>query len=218
MAARAPAGDGDGGGELERAIGSVSRGITDPVAKLRYIRRSLADYQAADRHVRAVPSPLLRRLLYRLLSLAGLRHAVDTGYFGYAAAGESASGRMLVLSRISVAAAALLVAVGLVRGGLHAAGPRLVRWSLGPAASRRRRRHPPLAIRPRSCPRDASTPARSASGEGQGSRIQNVLRISTVCFHGASRRYRSSTGRRFVEASTRLVGDHFHTTESDSGP
>src|SRR5687768_15354142 len=101
MAARAPARDGDGSGELERAIGSVSRGITDPVAKLRYIRRSLADYQSADRHVRAVPSPLLRRVLYGLLSFVGLRHAVDMRSFGYAPAVESASGRMLVLSRIS---------------------------------------------------------------------------------------------------------------------
>ena len=122
MAARSRAGDGGDGGELEKAIGSVSRNITDPVAKLRYIRRSLADYQSADQRLRAVPSPWLRRLLYRGLSIIGLRHALDTRSFGYSARADS-SGRLLILSRISVAAAALLVAVGLVSVAYKASRP-----------------------------------------------------------------------------------------------
>ena len=123
MTARPPATDPDRGGELERAIGSVSRGITDPVAKLRYIRRSLAECQAADRHLRAVPSPWLRRVLYRILSIAGLRHAFDTRSLGYRVAGDAAGGRLLVLSRISVAAAALLMAMGLVAVAYRASRP-----------------------------------------------------------------------------------------------
>src|SRR5215475_12937587 len=50
-----------------------SKAIRDPVAKLRYIRNSLARYEQADRAVQVVPFSPLRRLLYRVLSAAGLR-------------------------------------------------------------------------------------------------------------------------------------------------
>src|SRR5207244_10713371 len=53
--------------EFLHALESVSRGVRDPVAKLRFIRTSLSRYQALDRAVRAVPSAPLRRLLYRWL-------------------------------------------------------------------------------------------------------------------------------------------------------
>ena len=63
--------------EFLHALESVSRGIRDPVAKLRFIRTSLSRYQALDRVVRAVPVAPVRRVLYRWLSLEGLRHLLD---------------------------------------------------------------------------------------------------------------------------------------------
>src|SRR5262249_58589157 len=53
-----------------------SKAIRDPVAKLRYIRNSLARYEQADRAVQVVPFSPIRRLLYRVLSAAGLRQLI----------------------------------------------------------------------------------------------------------------------------------------------
>jgi hypothetical protein len=224
MTARPPATGPDGGGELERAIGSVSRSITDPVAKLRYIRRSLAEYQAADRHVRAVPSRWLRRVLYRILSIAGLRHALDTRSLGYRVAGDAAGGRLLVLSRISVAAAALLMAMGLVAVAYKASRPaaRPVEASV-PS---------PPAEAPPARPADAGphlapTPGLAPNAvwlveEGAGfEQYSNGLRVETaVTVGGPPRRYRvferdGSFGEAVYSAP---VGILFHTTESDVWP
>ena len=224
MTARARAGDGGEGGELEEAIGSVSRSIADPVAKLRYIRRSLADYQGADRHVRAVPSPWLRHLLYRTLSLIGLRHAVDTHSFGYAVRAD-ASGRMLVLSRISVAAAALLVAVGLVAVAYKAARPaaRPVEASVPKTA-------PAASVLPadQTAPSlPSSAAALSPAGvwlveKGDGyEQYSNGLRIETgFAVTGPPRRYRvfEADGRFGEAVYAAPVGILFHTTESDVWP
>ncbi len=54
-------------------IEAKSRTIRDPVAKLRYIRESLARYQEADRKVQAVPISPVRWLLYRITKLDRLR-------------------------------------------------------------------------------------------------------------------------------------------------
>ena len=64
--------------EFLHALESVSNGIRDPVAKLRFIRNSLGRYQSLDRVVRSVPLAPLRRALYHWLSLEGLRHLRDT--------------------------------------------------------------------------------------------------------------------------------------------
>ena len=226
MTARAPARDGDEGGELQEAIGSVSRNITDPVAKLRYIRRSLADGQAADRHVRAVPSPWLRRVLYRILSIAGLRHTLDTRSFGYNARGDAASGRMLVLSRISVAAAALLVAVGLVAVAYKAARPtaRPVEASVPSPTSEAPAPPAPLAEPAPKLPRTAGLAPSAVwlveKGEGF-EQYSNGLRIdTTVAVTGPPRRYRVfEPDGGFGEAVYAApVGILFHTTESDVWP
>jgi hypothetical protein len=225
MTGRAGSGGGDGG-ELEEAIGSVSRNITDPVAKLRYIRRSLADYQAAERHVAAVvPSPRLRRLVYRVLSIIGLRHALDTRSFGYSAPADP-SRAMLVLSRIAVAAGALVVAVGLVAVAYKAARPaaRPVEASVPKAEPQ------PPALTPEAEPDPAPPTAVGAlapagvwlveKGEGY-EQYSNGLRIDTsFAVAGSPRRYRvfepdGSFGEAVFGAP---VGILFHTTESDVWP
>jgi hypothetical protein len=61
-------------------IESRSRSIHDPVAKLRFLRSSLARYQAIDRAVGAViPWLPVRQWLYWALSLRGLRDALSMG-------------------------------------------------------------------------------------------------------------------------------------------
>ena len=225
MTARARAGDGGEDSELEQAIGSVSRKITDPVAKLRYIRRSLADYQSADRHVRAVPSPWLRRRLYQLLSIAGLRHAIDTRSFGYSAPTASSSGRMLILSRISVAAAALLVAMGLVSVAYKAARPaaRPVEASVPSPAPEA----VPAPVAEAGPSLTSSAGALTPAGvwlveQGAGyEQYSNGLCIDTTsAVAGPPRRYRvferdGSFGEAVYAAP---VGILFHTTESDVWP
>jgi N-acetylmuramoyl-L-alanine amidase-like protein len=217
-----PAG-GDGGGELERAIGSMSRGITDPVAKLRYIRRSLADYGAADLHLRALPSPLVRRLLYRVLSVVGLRHTFDTRSFGYAP-GSDSPGRLLILSRISVAAAALLVAVGLVAVFYKASRPAARPVEAAVPASSSKAPVAPAAAPGVDLPKTAGL---APSGvwlveKGGGfEQYSNGLRIDTsFATSGPARRYRvfeadGSFGEAVYAAP---VGILFHTTESDVWP
>jgi len=232
MTARPPADDGGGeGGELERAIGAVSRSITDPVAKLRYIRRTLHDYETADRHVRAVPSSWLRWIVYRVLSLAGLRHAVDVRTFGYSAPVQP-SGGMLILSRISVAAAALLVAVGLVAVAYKASRPAArpveasvpgpepaaVEAGLAPGLG-----PPAEAVAPPPSAAGALTPAGVwlvEKGEGY-EQFSNGLRIDTsFAVAGPPRRYRvfGADGTFGEAVYAAPVGILFHTTESDVWP
>src|SRR5258707_12874301 len=68
--------------EFLHALESVSRGVGDPVAKLRFIRTSLSRYQTLDRAVRAGPTAPLRLLLYRRPTLEGLQRLLPTSSLG----------------------------------------------------------------------------------------------------------------------------------------
>ena len=70
------------GQELLAALEQASRGIHDPVAKLRFIRGSLARSQDWDRTIQAVPGAPLRRWLYRRLSLERLRTQLSSNPLG----------------------------------------------------------------------------------------------------------------------------------------
>src|SRR6185436_20177020 len=97
--------------EFLHALESVSRGIRDPVAKLRFIRTTLPRYQALDRMVRAVPGAPVRRVLYRWLSLEGLRHLIDSRALGANASGVN------VATRVSFAfGRAAVIGLGLILG------------------------------------------------------------------------------------------------------
>jgi N-acetylmuramoyl-L-alanine amidase-like protein len=225
MTGRPPATDPEGEGELERAIGSVSHNITDPVAKLRYLRGSVADARAAHHHLRAVPSAQLRWMLYRILSVAGLRHTIDVRSLGYPARPEIAGGSLLVLSRIAVAAAALLVAVGLVSVAYKAARPaaRPVEAS-APRPASPARVSPPVA-EPGPELQGAAGIAPSAvwlvENGADFEQYSNGLRIDTsFAVPGPPRRYRvfEADGTFGPEAHSVPVGILFHTTESDVWP
>src|SRR5262249_20768691 len=61
------------------ALETVSSGVRDPVAKLRFLRTSLARGESVDRVARTVRWAPARRAVYRWLSLEGLRHVLDSG-------------------------------------------------------------------------------------------------------------------------------------------
>jgi hypothetical protein len=226
MTGRPPAPDPEADRELERAIGSVSRNITDPVAKLRYLRGSLADARAAHRHVDAVSSAQLRWMLCRILSVAGLRHTIDLRSLRSSARTDAASGRMLVASRMAVAAAALLVAaVGLVAVAYKASRPaaRPVEASApGPASAAR-----PAAPAAQPGPELPQAAGLAPSAvwlveNGAGfEQYSNGLRIDTsFAVPGPPRRYRvfEADGTFGETAYAVPVGILFHTTESDVWP
>ena len=225
MTGRPPAMDPEGGAELERAIGSVSDSITDPVAKLRYLRGSLADARAAHTHVRAVPSAHLRWMLYRILSVAGLRHTIDMRSLRTPARAEAAGGRMLVLSRIAVAAAALLVAMGLVSVAYKASRPaaRPVEAS-APRPGSPARVSPPAAEPGPELHQTAGIAPSAVWLVENGAEFEqysNGLRIDTsFAVPGPPRSYRvfEADGAFGPDVYSVPVGILFHTTESDVWP
>ena len=105
--------------EFVLALEEVSRGIRDPVAKLRYIRSSLARYQQADRCLRAVPFARLRQLLYRLLSLEGLRHLLSTNPMGAPVPVDTSTRRSIRRAGLGAVAALGVLAIGLVVAGFR---------------------------------------------------------------------------------------------------
>jgi hypothetical protein len=219
--------------EFLQSLESVSRGIRDPVAKLHFIRNSLTRYQALDRVVRAVPMAPLRRLLYRWLSLEGLRHLLDTKALGTSRAGVD------VATRVSFAfGRAAVIGLGLILG-----------VSAGVAAYRHMR---PPAAPLMAAPRHVAAPAPAApAGNAASSAVEqtaasslttaglapaaiwlvekgpqwelysNGLRIDTaLTVKGTPRAYRVFDGEGNLEARVynAPVGLLFHTSESDVWP
>jgi hypothetical protein len=113
----APRGSGAGEHEFLSSLESVSQGIQDPVAKLKFIRGSLDRYQALDLRLQKVPVRPLRRALYRWLSLEGLRHLLTANRMG----GNVALDRGLRLSIFGVRTVAVLTVAGITTVAVLAA-------------------------------------------------------------------------------------------------
>ncbi len=220
--------------EFLHALESVSRGVGDPVAKLRFIRTSLSRYQTLDRAVRAVPSASLRRLLYRWLSLEGLHHLLDTSSLG------ASPLRVNFATRVSlVFGRAAVVGLGLILG--VSAGVAAYRYMRPPPA--------PLMAAPRRVAATAPvvapvvdpvssivepTSAASLTSAGvtpaaiwlvekgpQWELYSNGLRIDTaLTVKGTPRAFRVFDGEGNLEPRvyTAPVGLLFHTSESDVWP
>jgi hypothetical protein len=213
--ARPPAKDAD---EFVLALEEVSRGITNPVAKLRYIRGSLARYQQADRCVRAVPFSGLRHLLYRLLSLDGIRHLLTSNPMGAAVPVDLGTRRRLRATGLAAVAAVLLLGIGLL--GL---GFKVTRAAADAAA-------PPPKPEPKPAVAEnlAALPAGLAPSSvwlvdktDRSEHYSNGLRIDTTFeIAGERRRYRVFQARRGMSAETfdKPAGILFHTSESDIWP
>jgi hypothetical protein len=214
--AGASGGPRDRGDEFISALEAASRGIQNPVAKLRFIRGSLGRYQVLDRCVRAVPVPSLRRHLYHWLSLEGMNHLLTRNPYGAAARLPLRASLRLYASR-SAAAALVLLAVG----SLATAAYRLTR-PLPVIPVHADARPAPVAESLPTLPASV-TPAtiwlveRGASWE----QYSNGLRIDTsLTVSGDARRYRVFDAKDGLQPDLRQrpVGILFHTSESDIWP
>lgn len=216
--------------EFLDALETVSRGLKDPVAKLRFIRTSLSRYQTVDRVVRNVPIPPVRRVLYRWLSLEGLRHLLDTSSLGARGPVDVATRVSLVFGRSAV------VGLGLILG--VAAGVAVYRHTRPPAvplmAAPRRVAAPPSTLPPAQAATETLIPPPSLTPAGvapahvwlveKGPKWElysNGLRIDTaLTVKGAARGYQvfDEAGMLDPRRQTVPVGILFHTSESDVWP
>jgi hypothetical protein len=208
----------DRGAEFVAALEAASRSIKDPVAKLKYIRGSLARYEGLHRGIGLLPSGPLRLLVYRWLSLEGLRHLSATHSLGATVTMIPEHRRFLLFARVGTVAAVLAVA---------AAATAVVLRPSRPAAAPQAR-----AAAPATLPRVAEDLSPLPAGvkpmqiwlveKGDGwEQYSNGLRVD-VAFAavGAPRRYRVFDESRGLgdEVSSRPVGILFHTSESDVWP
>jgi hypothetical protein len=232
FAAPRSAGAGARGSEFVAELEAVSREIRDPVAKLRFIRGSLARHETQDRLVRHLPWPALRRFLYRWLSVEGLRKLFQANPAGSAPL-FSRGARASLLARRGVALLIPLLAAGAAVGGAYrlsrpAAGPAtaaisptapVARPTAAPAPDRIDRSVAPMA----SIVPGGVAPAHIWLVE-QGDRWEqysNGLRIdATYATDFTRRQYRvfDEKGQLDPTVRDRPVGLLFHTSESDIWP
>jgi hypothetical protein len=219
--------------EFLHSLESVSQGIRDPVAKLRFIRTSLVRDQALDRVVRSVPMAQLRRALYRWLSLERLRHLRDTK-----ALGDSPM-RVDVGMRVSLAfGRAAVIGLGLILGvWAGVAAYRHMRPRAEPLMAAPRRVAAPAPAAPIVDPASslveppAGTPLTTAGvaptaiwlvEKGpQWELYSNGLRIDTaLTVKGTPRAFRvfDGEGNLAPRVYNAPVGLLFHTSESDVWP
>jgi N-acetylmuramoyl-L-alanine amidase-like protein len=204
------------------ALETVSSGVRDPVAKLRFLRTSLARRESVDQ-VSRVPWAPARRAVYRWLSLEGLRHVLDSGASDPAARVDYVTRASLAFGRAAV------VGLGLILGiGAGAAVYRRVRPPVAPLLAAPRQVNPPAApasdgVPPVSVASQAVAPAGIWLVEKgpQWELYSNGLRIDTgLTVKGTPRAYRvfNEDGTLDPQVQTAPVGLLFHTSESDVWP
>lgn len=212
--------------EFVRAIEDVSRGIRNPVAKLRFIRLALARYQRRSRLVAMLPWEPLRRRLFHWLGLEELRYLLNANSLGAAVPIDPTTRASLVASRLAHAglAIAALSGLSLVGAGVYQIG----RTAPTPAAAAA-----PAAVE-RAAAAAAPEPTAPVAKAGvlpagvwlveQGpayEQYSNGLRIETTYqTTGEPRSFRTLTEDGALEPGTQTkpIGLLFHTSESDIWP
>ena len=204
-----------GGGDFVLSIEEKSRSIRDPVAKLRFIRRSLARYQEADRKLQAVPTPL-RTLLYKVTRFDRVTPLLTTNPNGAARpAGRPEPRRP---ARLGLPAASLLAGFALVAAGYQATRP----VTAEPAGEAPRLAPRPVAETLPVLPQGVS-PSRVwlvQSGD-RWELYSNGLRVDTTyAIAGEPRRFRAFHVAAGMQEAVeeKPVGILFHTSESDIWP
>jgi hypothetical protein len=208
----------DRGSEFLAALEATSRGIKDPVAKLRYIRGSVSRYARQQRMVEALPWDGARAALYRWLSLESLRPLLTSNPNGSALV-SAETRRNLAASRWIAAAAAVVVVGAAVSIVVLWPAPIPAAAPVAPASAASR---PPVADALAPLPQGlGSAPVWIVERGGGWEQLSNGLRIDTThAVPGEPRRYR--TLDRVTGAGgpvrTEPAGILFHTSESDIWP
>lgn len=207
-----------------RAVDRAGRDIHDPVAKLRFIRASLARRQEAEGWVRRVPWAPVRERVSRWIGADSVQRALIASPFGFARP-RPAAPRSLAASRVLVAAAAIAVAVAAAGLGWRAARPEgppvLAAADLPPAPARVI--GPPPVGDPDApmAPRGIAPAAIWLVEKGDGfEQYSNGLRVdTTLTVAGTPREFRIFGEQGLQpELHTRPIGILFHTSESDLWP
>jgi len=206
--------------EFVEALRSAAREISDPAAKLCFVRASVDRYRVVDRAMASVPSALLRRLVLRMFGLEGLRRLVLT--LEHKQRGPALRRRLW---------AGALAALTLLVLGLSALSPLRTAPAQGQLAPIETRlpepRSVPAAPPPTAEALPASTPAVAAAQvwrveSGRDFEIySNGLRIELgFASTHVPRRFKTFTRGRGLsdQAQDQPVGLLFHTSESDVWP
>jgi hypothetical protein len=210
-------------GEFLEALEEVTRGITDPVAKLRFIRSYLPEYRQVDTVVQRVPFRPARRMLYRWAGLEGLRQLMKA--HGLAAPADLTVGtRLSVALGRGVTTVVALIVVGAMTG-LATFAYRYWQARALPvmeASEPNRSPAPAPAQTPVMIPAGVAPAAIWLVEHGDGFEVySNGLRIDTSNTVSAEpRRYRVFDRKAGLlpEVQERPVGILFHTSESDVWP
>jgi hypothetical protein len=214
--------------EFEDALESVSRGIKDPAAKIRFLRQSISRYEKVDHVVQGVPFAPLRRSVYRWLGLERLRHLLHHDSLVGVRPVDRRTRGAVALNRLGTVAGSLVVLA--VVGGLAAGTYRLFQvGSTAPVSAAAVRVDPP----PRPAVPEAPPPTLPAVAglapaavwmveKGRDfEQYSNGLRVETrLAVKGDPRRYRvfTESTQLLPEVQDRPVGILFHTSESDIWP
>jgi hypothetical protein len=213
------------GGEFLHELEERSRGIRDPVAKLRYLRSTLARRHGIDADLTRVPDTPLRLWLTRAISVEGLRRLLVSNPLAKPALASRDSRRYVVASRAVAGLAVLALAIG-ISGGAHA----LLRGTEGaaPLSTAAPAAEPSLDLEAQQEEADGFVPKGvEPKGiwcveRGDGWELySNGLRIeSSYAVVGEPRRYRVFEPGRGMgdEVLGEPAGILFHTSESDIWP
>ncbi len=214
------------GADWVDSLDAVSRNIRDPVAKLRFIRTSLARYQRVDRWLRMVPYAPLRRALYKWLHLEGLQYLLAPHPLGAPFSLDPSARNVILVGRASLifAATVTVAAIGL---GIYRFRPAPASAAAPATAPALSAPMPAPSLMP--FPPTTAMPRAGVAPEGiwlveQGSdweQYSSGLRIETsYAVAGDPRRYRVfSLARGPLDTwHQEPVGLVFHTSESDIWP
>ena len=212
-----------------RDLEERSRGIRDPVEKLRFLRRSLERFEAVDQRVQALPGAPLRWLARKLTGVEAARPLFSANPNGaLAPPGRPATPlprrarRALNVAAVLIVAAAGLALAAYPRSRTPPAEP--AAGTLGPVGPAGPLAGPamPLAESAGLAPRPLAPERIWMVDSGRGFELySNGLRIDTsYAVAGEPRRYRLFDAERGIESGIqdRPIGIVFHTSESDIWP
>jgi hypothetical protein len=220
------------GKEYVRALEDTARAIRNPVVKLRYLRACMDGQHRFDRIVRHVPFALLRRGLYRWLSLELLRTTLTRRARDGGSQVPPSSRRALVRARLSVACTAASLLAVVTAASYVAVQQTRATVLLADAYQPTPTPEPVAQAEPTPAPE--AEPLATTRGvaperiwlveQGKGFELySNGLRIDTryAVAGEQAREYRvmdAGTGQLSEELFDRPRGILFHTSESDIWP